>query len=136
MLMHTSYCCADAAQHGLPVTHVSFFPGKATSLLLSADRRGRMVLHSFSNLLLRTSVSSKVLVEGQYGAVLAVQHLAPFVMPPLQQTGAVPKPPVSPGNADDAAKRMFYEVRLAAQNTPQRYDIIYQSAVHNVHCLS
>jgi hypothetical protein len=33
-------------------------------------------------MLLRTSLTSKVLLEGQYGAILAVQHLTPFMMNP------------------------------------------------------
>ena len=41
-------------QHSLPITHVSFFPGRGTSSAISVDRRGRVVSHSFSSLLLRT----------------------------------------------------------------------------------
>jgi hypothetical protein len=48
-------------------------------MLLSADQRGRVALHTFSTLLLRTSASSRSLVEGNYGPVLAIQHLTPFV---------------------------------------------------------
>ena len=33
-------------------------------------------------MLLRTSLTSKVLLEGQYGAILALQHLTPFLMEP------------------------------------------------------
>jgi hypothetical protein len=48
-------------------------------MLLSADQRGRVALHTFSTMLLRTSASSRALVEGSYGPVLGVQHLTPFV---------------------------------------------------------
>ncbi|KIZ03017.1 hypothetical protein MNEG_4945 [Monoraphidium neglectum] len=50
---------ATIAQHGAPISSVSFFPGKGTSQLLTADRRGRAVLHTFSSMLLRTSTSSR-----------------------------------------------------------------------------
>ncbi len=48
-------------QHGLPVTHASFFPSKSTSLAVTMDRRGRVVAHVLSNnmLLLRTTVTSR-----------------------------------------------------------------------------
>lgn len=70
-----------AAQHGSRLTFASFLPSRSTSLLLSADSRGRLCLHTFSNLLLRTNVSSKALVNGQYGALLGISHLTPFTMP-------------------------------------------------------
>ncbi len=43
-----------AGQHSLPVTHVSFFPARGTSAALSVDRRGRVVTHTLSSMLLRT----------------------------------------------------------------------------------
>jgi hypothetical protein len=72
---------APAAQHGARITLASFLPSRGTSLLLSGDARGRLCLHSFSSLLLRTNVSSKVLANGQYGPLLGISHLAPFTMP-------------------------------------------------------
>lgn len=64
---------ASIAQHGLPITHLSFMPGRATSAALSVDRRGRMVHHSFSGssimAMLRPSVTSRVVVDGTLGQV-------------------------------------------------------------------
>lgn len=71
----------SAAQHGARLTLAGFPPGRGTSVLLSGDVRGRLCIHTFSNLLLRTNVSSKVLVSGQYGALLGISHLTPFAMP-------------------------------------------------------
>lgn len=45
-------------------------------------RRGRCCLHTFSSSLLRTAVTSRVLINGEYGPLLAISHLAPFSMPP------------------------------------------------------
>ncbi|WIA09423.1 hypothetical protein OEZ85_008828 [Tetradesmus obliquus] len=72
---------AGIAQHGARITLASFLPSRATSLLLTGDARGRLCLHTFSSLLLRTNVSSKVLANGQYGPLLGISHLAPFTMP-------------------------------------------------------
>ncbi|WIA29507.1 hypothetical protein OEZ86_012008 [Tetradesmus obliquus] len=72
---------AGIAQHGARITLASFLPSRATSLLLTGDARGRLCLHAFSSLLLRTNVSSKVLANGQYGPLLGISHLAPFTMP-------------------------------------------------------
>eukprot|EP00775_Hariotina_reticulata_P011041 gene11041-11196_t len=91
------------------------------------DIRGRLCLHTFSNLLLRTSVNSKVLLNGQYGALLGVSHLTPFVIPPpltassprrqqQQQQGSAggSTPPPSPkwglpAGADEAAWKTVFE---------------------------
>ena len=53
-LLLSSHNAYTVGQHCLPVTHVSFFPGRGTSSAISVDRRGRVVSHSFSSLLLRT----------------------------------------------------------------------------------
>jgi hypothetical protein len=77
------YCCPllmSAASQGAPITVVSFLPARGTSCLLTADTRGRLQLHTISSLLLRTSVSSKLLLDGQYGPLLGIQHLTPFIL--------------------------------------------------------
>ncbi|GFR42943.1 hypothetical protein Agub_g3819, partial [Astrephomene gubernaculifera] len=73
-----------AGQHGLPVTHVSFFPGRGASHVLSADRRGRLLLHSFTHIVLKTAVASRVVMDGSLGPLGAIVHLQPFftAMPP------------------------------------------------------
>ncbi len=96
----------STAQHGLAVTHVSFFPGRSTNAVVSIDRRGRMVLHSFSSLLLRTNVSSRVLIDGQYGAILALHHLVPFML----HTSAGGQGQAEGAAAEDPAKKYFFEV--------------------------
>jgi hypothetical protein len=62
------------------VTHVSFFPSRSTSLLLTCDRRGRLVIHTLSTnvLLLRTSAASRVVLDGSLGIISSVAHLVPF----------------------------------------------------------
>ncbi|GAX83579.1 hypothetical protein CEUSTIGMA_g11004.t1 [Chlamydomonas eustigma] len=69
-------------QHSLPVIHVSFFPGRTTTCAISVDRRGRMVSHSFSTMLMRTGVSSRPLLDGSLGTISSVQHLIPFPASP------------------------------------------------------
>lgn len=129
-----------SAQHGAPISSVSFLPGKGTSQLLTADRRGRAVLHTFSSMLLRTSTASRVVLDGQYGPLLGVAHLAPFLMAPQAAAGgggssgggagggaggvgggAGPgSPMVGAGGGgrlvgdDAAARRAFFEVRGVA----------------------
>jgi hypothetical protein len=129
-----------AAQHGARITLASFLPSRGTSLLLSGDARGRLCLHAFSSLLLRTNVSSKVLANGQYGPLLGISHLAPFTMPAPGAPGSAAAaaavaggrgsswsagvqgfmggtPPLSPkglgphAGADEAAWRSLFEVR-------------------------
>ena len=53
-LLLSSHNAYTVGQHSLPITHVSFFPGRGASSAISVDRRGRVVSHSFSSLLLRT----------------------------------------------------------------------------------
>ena len=60
-------------------------------MLLSADQRGRVALHQFSTMLLRTSASSRAMVEGSYGPVLSMTHLTPFVTnQPMAGSGSAP----------------------------------------------
>jgi hypothetical protein len=126
------------AQHGARITLASFLPSRGASLLLSGDARGRLCLHSFSSLLLRTNVSTKVLANGQYGPLLVISHLAPFTMPAPGCTAAAAAavgggrgsswsagvqgfmggtPPLSPkglgpaAGGDDAVWRALFEVR-------------------------
>lgn len=67
---------ASIAQHGLPIVHLSFLPGRGTSTALSVDRRGRLALHTLTASalpgmagLMRPSVSSRVLLDGTMGQV-------------------------------------------------------------------
>jgi hypothetical protein len=80
LLLRLPHCHVPAASQGAPITVVSFLPARGTSCLLTADTRGRLQLHTISSLLLRTSVSSKLLLDGQYGPLLGIQHLTPFIL--------------------------------------------------------
>jgi len=86
------------------------------------------VLHTFASMLLRTTTNSRVVLDGQYGAVLGVAHLAPFLMAAHSSGsgggggggssagGSVPGSPMVDGAGrrqagDDAAgRRAFFEV--------------------------
>lgn len=80
----------SCTHHGLPITHVSFLPGRGTSQALAVDRRGRVVLLAFSNMLLKTVVTGRVLLDGGWGQIGGIAHLVPFVMqlPQLPQQPA------------------------------------------------
>ncbi|KAJ9506634.1 hypothetical protein QJQ45_018298, partial [Haematococcus lacustris] len=78
-----------SGQHNLPVTHLSFLPGRATQQLLTCDKRGRLVAHSLNTnlLLLRTSTASKPLLDGGLGVISSIEHLTPFSV-------TLPSPPL------------------------------------------
>ncbi|GIM15059.1 hypothetical protein Vretimale_17920 [Volvox reticuliferus] len=67
-----------AGQHDLPVVHVSFFPGRGASMALSVDRRGNLLLHTFTHIVLKTAVASRVVLGGNMGSISSVVHLTPF----------------------------------------------------------
>ncbi len=78
---------------------MSFFPGRGVAAALSADRRGRLLLHSFSSLLLKTAVASRLVLDGSLGAIASVAHLTPFfaVTPCSPQASATtPTPAATP----------------------------------------
>lgn len=80
--MCASVSVCAVGQHGLPITHASFFPGRSTSLAVTVDRRGRVVSHVLANnlLLMRTTVASKPALDGSLGVISSLVHLTPFYM--------------------------------------------------------
>jgi len=83
---------------------------------------GRCCLHTFSASLLRTNVASRVLINGEYGPLLSIAHLAPFglqlsAIPPGAVTGSTGiGAAAAAGSApwpDAAAWRMLCEVGLS-----------------------
>lgn len=83
---------------------------RATAAALSLDTNGRLVFHSFTNILVRTSVSSRVIFEGQYGAIVGLYHLVPFSVP----APAGRSRPTSPSRSGaEEQKKPVAEVRAA-----------------------
>lgn len=83
---------------------------------------GRCCLHTFSASLLRTNVASRVLINGEYGPLLSIAHLAPFglqlsAIPPGAVTGSTGiGGAAAAGSApwpDAAAWRVLCEVGLS-----------------------
>ncbi len=65
-------------QHHLPVVHVSFFPGRGATMALTVDRRGRLLLHTFTSILLKTAVASRLVLDGNLGTIGSIVHLMPY----------------------------------------------------------
>ncbi|GLI64518.1 hypothetical protein VaNZ11_007787 [Volvox africanus] len=78
-----------SGQHDLPVVQVSFFPGRGASMALSADRRGNLLLHTFTHIVLKTAVASRVVLGGNMGSIGSVVHLTPFFAATSASTPAV-----------------------------------------------
>ncbi len=80
--VHVLGPCAGG-QHGLPVTHASFLPGRGVAHAVTSDRRGRLVSHTLAHnlLMMRTTAASRPLLDGSLGIITAVVHLQPFPAP-------------------------------------------------------